>query len=97
LEISPQTRALVENLAKPAQAIIFFSGQFPEAEQDARALLREYEYASKGKLTMEIVDPDANRNRALELSSKYKFGAADSIVIFDYDGRSKFVNSSEMA
>lgn len=97
LELSPQTKSLLASLPKPVQAIVFFSGQNPEAEGDAVTLLKEYEYNSGGKLTMEIVDPDANFSRAKELSTKYKFGAQDSIIIFDYEGRSKFVNSADLA
>ena len=97
LRLSPQTKALLNSLAKPAKAIVFFSGQNPEAERHAVLMLREYEYAARGRLLMEIVDPDANRARAAELSTQYKFGAQDSIVIFDYDGRSKFVNSGDLA
>jgi hypothetical protein len=97
LELSPQTKALLENLPKPLKVIVFFRGLLPEAESDTAKLLREYEFASKGKLTRENVDPDIDIKRAMELASHYKFGGAESILIFDYDGRNKFVNSAELA
>ena len=68
-----------------------------EVEQDARALLREYEFAAGGKLSIEDVDPEVNFARARELQTKYKFMDKENIIILDYDGRSKFINSVEMS
>lgn len=98
-ELSEMTRSLLENLPKPMKAIVFFS-QAGEAEQDARAMLREYElHAAKGKspFTIEDVDPEENFARARELSVKYRFGAIENVIILDYDGRSKFINTAELA
>jgi hypothetical protein len=98
-ELSEMTRSLLENLPKPMKAIVFFS-QAGEAEQDAAAMLREYElHAQKGKnpFTIEEVDPEANFARARELSVKYRFGAIENVIILDYDGRSKFINTAELA
>ena len=95
-ELSEMTQSLLGNLQKPMQAIVFFS-QPGEPEQDARELLREYEFASRGKLTVEDVDAELNFARARELQEKYKFGAIENVIILAYDGRSKFVNSGEMA
>jgi ABC-2 type transport system permease protein len=95
-ELSDMTRSLLGNLQKPMQAIVFFS-QPGEAEQDAREMLREYEFASKGKLTVEDVNPELNFARARELQAKYKFGAIENVIILDYDGRSKFINSATLA
>jgi ABC-type uncharacterized transport system involved in gliding motility auxiliary subunit len=72
--LSEQTRAVLRGLEKPVQAIIFFSGE-GEAEANCRQLLREYEFASKGKLTVEEVSPYQNLTRARELANKYKFGS----------------------
>jgi hypothetical protein len=71
--------------------------QTAEVEADAQELLREYKEASKGKLTVEMVDLNANLNRGQELQKQYKFGASESLIILDYDGRSKFVYSQDMA
>jgi hypothetical protein len=93
--LAPMTKNLLGNLKKPVKAILFF----PSAaviSQDVAALLREYEYASERKFSVELVDPYRNLLRAKELSEKYKFGNNDNIVILDVDGRSKFVNASEM-
>jgi len=94
--LSTQTRALLGNLPKPVQAVLFFSGA-AEIYPDVLALLREYEYASKGKFTYEVVDQYRNVTRAQELQTKYKFGASENIVILDYDAKSKFLNGADMA
>ncbi len=94
--LSPQTKAVLENLQKPAQAIVMFAAA-GEAENESRQLLREYEFTSKGKLTVEEVDPFANLSRAKELQNQYKFGANENVIILTYDGRNKFVNSFDMA
>jgi hypothetical protein len=90
------TKNVLTNLKKPVKAVVFF----PSAQgiaQDVASLLREYEYASDKKVSVEIVDPYRNLLRARELSEKYKFGSSDNIVILDYEGKSKFVNAMDMA
>ncbi len=87
---------MLASLKKPVKAVVFF----PNAQaiaQDVGSLLREYEYASDRKVSIEIVDPYRNLTRAKELSEKYKFGNTDNIVILDYEGKSKFVNAADMA
>jgi len=93
--LSEQTKAVARGLTQPVQAIIFFAGE-GEAEANCRQLLREYEFASKN-ITVEEVSPYQNLTRARELQSKYKFGANENIVILDYEGKSKFINSADMA
>ena len=45
--LSQQTKALLGSLDKPVQAIVMFAN-VGEAEADAQALLREYQFAAKG-------------------------------------------------
>jgi hypothetical protein len=94
--LASQTKSVLASLAKPVKAVIFFSGA-NEIHGDVQALLREYEYASDRKFNVEVVDQFRNITRAQDLQVKYKFGASENIVILDYDGRSKFVNASDMA
>src|SRR5205085_5289732 len=96
ITLSPQTKALLGSLEKPVQAIVMFAN-VGEAEADAQSLLREYQFAAKGKLTVEEVDPYANLARAKNLQAQFKFGANENVVIFTYDGRHKFVNSGDLA
>ncbi len=95
-QLSSQTTNLLTQLKKPVRAVIFFSGAV-EIVPDLQALMREYEFASKKKFTVEYIDPFRSLSRAQELQSKYKFGANENILILDYDGRSKFVNAADMA
>jgi hypothetical protein len=60
-------------------------------------LLTEYQYASHGKIDVEYVDPERNLTRAKELFDKYKVVTDESVLIVDYEGRSKTVKASEMA
>lgn len=94
--LSSQTRSLLGSLAKPVKAVLFFSGG-SDIAPDVNALLREYEFAADKKFNTEIVDPFRSFTRASELQAKYKFGASENILILDYDGRSKFVNATDMA
>ena len=94
--LSSQTTNLLRNLRKPVRAVIFFPGA-GEILPDLQGLMREYEFASKKRFIVEYVDPYRNLTRAQELLTKYKFGPNESILILDYNGRSKFVNAAEMA
>jgi len=96
--LSTQTKSLLGSLQKPVTAIIYFSGAGVggQVSPDVSALLKEYEYASGRKFSIENVNPYRNLNRARELAEKYKFASEENIVILDYDGRSKFVNANDM-
>ncbi len=94
--LSSQTKNLLTSLKKPIQSIIFFSTA-AEIAPDLSNLLREYEFASGKKFTVEIVDPYRNLTRAQELATKYKIRENDNIVILDYGGKNKFVNAADMA
>ena len=96
-ELSEMTRSVMGNLSKPMKAIVFFSDKTLEVNGDARSLLREYEFAARGKLSIEDVDPEENYARARELAVKYKFAGVENLIILDYDGRSKFINTTDMA
>jgi len=96
--LSPQTKNLLGSLPKPVKAIIYFSGAGigRAITTDIDALLKEYNYASGRKFTVETVNPYVNLSRARELAEKYKFAQEENIVILDYDGKSKFVNATDM-
>jgi len=94
--LSSQTKHVLSSLQKPVHAIIFFSTA-AEVLPDLNNLLREYQFAADKKFIYEVVDPYRNLTRAKELVDKYKIQANDNIVILDYDGKSKFVNASDMA
>jgi ABC-type uncharacterized transport system involved in gliding motility auxiliary subunit len=96
--LSTQTKNLLGSLPKPVKAIIYFSGAGVGGMigTDVDALLKEYEYASGRKLTVETINPYRNLGRAKELAEKYKFAQEENIIILDYEGKSKFVNAADM-
>jgi hypothetical protein len=98
--LSGQTLQLLESLPKPVKVYVFFSAdpQIPGGEvyQDVNSLLKEYQYAAKGKVEVEMIDPYKNLSRARELMAQYKFGN-ENVVIVDYQGHSKLVNATDMA
>src|SRR4051812_46973602 len=58
-ELSPKTKAILGSLEQPVRAIVFF----PQAQmlsKDVASLLREYEFASNKKFSVEYVDPYKN-------------------------------------
>jgi hypothetical protein len=94
--LSSKTKNLLSHLDQPVHAIVFFtSAQI--LNKDVSGLLREYDYASNKKFTVEYVDPFRNLTRARELADTYKFGENDNIIILDYKGKSKFVNAQDLA
>jgi hypothetical protein len=64
---------------------------------DVQNLLTEYQYAGKGKVDIEQVDPERNLSRAKEVFDKYKVVTDEPLLIVDYEGRNKTVKASEMA
>src|SRR4029077_13556438 len=64
---------------------------------DVSSLLTEYQYAAKGKIDVENIDPQRNLSRAKEIFDKYKVVSDESLVVIDYEGRNKTVKASDMA
>jgi hypothetical protein len=99
-ELSSQTTQLLDSLQKPLKIYIFFSPdpRMPGGEiyQDVNSLLKEYQYAGKGKVEVEMIDPFKDLSRARTLMSQYKFGN-ENVVVVDYQGHSKLVNATDMA
>jgi hypothetical protein len=99
-ELSSQTTQLLDSLQKPLKIYIFFSPdpRMPGGDvyQDVNSLLKEYQYAGKGKVELEIIDPFKDLSRARTLMAQYKFGN-ENVVVVDYQGHSKLVNATDMA
>jgi len=94
--LSQQTKRVIANLKKPVHITVFFSGGSPIA-QDTVALLHEYAYASKKRITVEVVDPFRAMAQARDIATQYKLRDNDNVVILDTEGRTKFVNAADMA
>ncbi|MFL6584010.1 MAG: Gldg family protein [Chthoniobacterales bacterium] len=94
--LSDKTRRFLAGMKDKARITVFFAPNNPIAN-DVETLLTEYQYAAKGKIDVEKVDPERNLSRAKEIVDKYKVVSDDSMLILDYDGRNKTVKAGEMA
>src|SRR5436309_4971351 len=94
--LSDKTKRFLDTLKGTMRITFFFSPNTP-VTADVQNLLTEYQYAGKGKIDIEHVDPERNFSRAKELFDKYKVVTDESLLVLDYEGRNKTVKASEMA
>jgi hypothetical protein len=94
--LSDKTKSFLTSLKGKLRIIVFFAPNTP-ITTDVQNLLTEYQYAAKGKIDIENIDPERNLSRAKELFDKYKIVTDESLLVLDYSGRSKIVKASEMA
>src|SRR6267142_294897 len=94
--LSDKTKRFLDTLKGKMRITVFFSPGTP-ITADLQNLLTEYQYAGKGKIDVEQIDPERNLSRAKELFDKYKVVTDESLLVLDYDGRNKTVKASEMA
>ncbi len=94
--LSDKTKRFLDTLKGKMRITIFFPPSTP-ISTDVQNLLTEYQYAGKGKVDIEHIDPERNLSRAKELFDKYKVVTDEPLLIVDYEGRSKTVKASEMA
>src|SRR6266852_7138501 len=94
--LSDKTKRFLDSLKDKMRITVFFSPNTP-ITSDVQNLLTEYQYAGKGKIDVEQIDPERNLSRAKELFDKYKVVTDESLLVLDYDGRNKTVKASEMA
>ncbi len=94
--LSQTTQQLMESLSGKVTFIVFFSPGSP-IYQDVANLLKEYQYAARRDVDIEMVDPYRNFTRARELQTQYKFGAEENVIIVDHAGKHKFVSEADMA
>ena len=94
--LSDKTKRFLNTLKGKMRITVFFSPSTP-ITSDVQNLLTEYQYAGKGKIDVEQIDPERSLSRAKELFDKYKVVTDESLLVLDYDGRNKTVKASEMA
>ena len=94
--LSDKSKRFLESMKGKMRITVFFSPSNPILG-DLQNLLTEYQYAGKGKVDVEVVDPERSLSRAKELFDKYKVVSEESLIILDYQGRNKTVKASEMA
>ena len=94
--LSDKTKRFLDTLKGKMRITVFFSPSTP-ITSDVQNLLTEYQYAGKGKIDVEQIDPERSLSRAKELFDKYKVVTDESLLVLEYDGRNKTVKASEMA
>src|SRR6266576_3220212 len=94
--LSDKTKRFLRTIKGKMRIIVFFSPSTAIAA-DVQNLLTEYQYAGKGKIDVEHIDPERNLSRAKEMFDKYKIVSDESLLVIDYEGRNKTVKASEMA
>src|SRR6267143_1153051 len=94
--LSDKTKRFLDTLKGRMRVTVFFAPSTP-ISADLQYLLTEYQYAGKGKIDVEQIDPERSLSRAKELFDKYKVVTDESLLVLDYDGRNKTVKASEMA
>ena len=94
--LSDKTKRFLRTIKGEMRVIVFFSPSTP-ITADVQNLLTEYQYAGKGKIDIERIDPERNLSRAKEMFDKYKVVSDESLLVIDYEGRNKTVKASEMA
>src|SRR5881409_2753510 len=94
--LSDKTKRFLNTIKGNVRITVFFSPSTP-ISGDVSSLLTEYQYAAKGKIDIENIDPQRNLSRAKEMFDKYKVVSDESLLVLDYEGRNKTVKASEMA
>jgi hypothetical protein len=94
--LSDKTKRFLDTLKNKMRITVFFPPTTP-ITTDVQNLLTEYQYAGKGKIDIEHIDPERNLSRAKELFDKYKVVTDEPLLVIDYEGRNKTVKASEMA
>lgn len=94
--LSDKTKRFLNTIKGKVRITVFFSPNTP-ISGDVTNLLTEYQYAAKGKIDIENIDPQRNLSRAKEMFDKYKVVSDESLLVIDYEGRNKTVKASDMA
>src|SRR5438270_9269496 len=94
--LSDKTKRFLDTIKGKVRITVFFSPSTP-ISADVSSLLTEYQYAAKGKIDIENIDPQRSLSRAKELFDKYKVVSDESLLVIDYEDRHKTVKASEMA
>jgi ABC-type uncharacterized transport system involved in gliding motility auxiliary subunit len=95
-DLAPKTIDLLKRLPGPVNVIMFLDAQ-SGLKQQIDNLLREYQYRSHGKITVQRIDPVMDFAQAERLAKKYDFVKGENLVIFEYADRNKYLNDYNLA
>lgn len=94
--LSDKTKRFLDAIKGKLRITNFFPPDSP-LTGDVQNLLAEYQYAGKGKIDIEYVDPKRNLSRAKEIFERYKVVTDEPLMVIEYEGRNKTVKETEMA
>src|ERR1051326_8480050 len=94
--LSDKTKRFLNSVKGKIRLTVLFLERDP-IYPDLQNLLKEYQYAARGKIDIETVDPERSLTRTKELLDKYKTVATEELLIVEYNSQSKEVKASEMA
>lgn len=93
--LSPKSVRLIQNLDRPVDVIALLQAGH-ESYRDVTTLLREYEYVSRGRIRVEVVDPDRNLARVEELAGRYDLPDLN-VILFATEGRTRWIAADDLA
>ena len=91
--LSPKTKDVLKNLDSPVTVTTLLS---PKYADEIGNLLKEYERVGGKNFTVEKIDPAYDIARAAELQKRLQFDGSESLIIFEYKGRSRFVKQDDL-
>jgi ABC-type uncharacterized transport system involved in gliding motility auxiliary subunit len=99
-KLSEKTKQVVASLKDPVDVIVFLPPNdhrdyVEKILDDARNLLKEFQFYGKDKLHVEYVDPQRDLARAQQLVKEYNLDSPD-VIIFASRGHHKYVRLDEM-
>ncbi len=100
--LSSYTRKVLNSLKKEATIYVYLSpaavrSPGTDLADDLVALLNEYHAFAKRKLRVETIDPYRDISRARDLQERFKLSPNQSVLIFEYLGRSRIVPVTDLA
>jgi ABC-type uncharacterized transport system involved in gliding motility auxiliary subunit len=99
-KLSEKTKQVVTGLKDPVDIIVFLPPNdhrdyVEKILEDARNLLKEFQFYGKEKLHVEYVDPQRDLARAQQLVKDYNLDSPD-VIIFASHGHHKYVRLDEL-
>lgn len=94
--ISDKTEQVLKLLQKPLNIYVIIPEQGFPMYAELQGLLEEYEYEGRPHVNVEILDIYKDYARVTELATQFNFSDVESVVIVEYDGRSKLIEGDDL-
>ncbi len=92
--LSPQTQKVLKGLDRPLEVVVFLAPN-DELYDRVKNLLSAYQEAGGGRVKVEYIDPDRQKDRLQILAKKYQVAVAN-VVVFSSGDQSKYVEKDQM-